>query len=57
MGPELPTLTKDRYLFAFKNGNYITKYNISPEGKTPVYTDLFVPYGEENKYITNYSYN
>ena len=55
VGPELPTLTKDRYLFAFKNGNYITKYNISPEGETPVYTDKFVPYGKEDKYITNYS--
>ena len=28
VGPELPSLVKDRHLFAFKNGNYITKYNI-----------------------------
>jgi len=54
-GPELPSLTKDRYLFAFKNGNYITKYNISSEGKTPEYRDIFVPYNENHPYITSYS--
>lgn len=55
IGPELPCLSKDRYLFAFKNGNYITKYNISKEGDPPVYTDVFVPYGTEHPYINNYS--
>ena len=55
IGPELPCLSKDRYLFAFKNGNYITKYNISKEGDPPVYADVFVPYGTEHPYINNYS--
>lgn len=54
-GPELPSLTKDRHLFAFKNGNYITKYNTSPEGEIPVYKDVFVPYGETHPYIDNSS--
>lgn len=55
VGPELPTLVKDRHLFAFKNGNYITKYNISKDGDSPVYTDVFVPYGTAHPYITNLS--
>jgi hypothetical protein len=54
VGPELPSLVKDRHLFAFKNGNYITKYNAAPPGYTPVYTDVFVPYGISHPYITNY---
>ena len=55
MGPELPELKKDRHLFAFKNGNYITKYNTAPEGETPYYEDIFVPYGTKHPYITNFS--
>jgi hypothetical protein len=55
VGPELPTLVKDRHLFAFKNGNYITKWNTADPGDTPVYTDLFVPYGQSHPYITSYS--
>ena len=55
IGPELPALKKDRYLFAFKNGNYISMYNTAPEGEPPVYKDLFVPYGTEHPYITSYS--
>ena len=55
IGPELPCLNKDRYLFAFKNGNYITKYNIAEEGEIPIYTDVFVQYGTEHPYINNYS--
>ena len=55
VGPELPTLVKDRHLFAFKNGNYITKYNIAGPDETPVYTDVFVPYGESHPYINNFS--
>ena len=54
VGPELPSLSKDRHLFAFKNGNYITKYNISPPGCTPIYTDIFVPYEISHPYITSY---
>ncbi len=54
VGPELPSLVKDRHLFAFKNGNYITKYNTAPPGYTPVYKDVFVPYGTSHPYITNY---
>ena len=53
--PELPCLEKDRYLFAFKNGNYIAKYNTAEEGDTPKYRDIFVPYGTEHPYINNYS--
>ena len=55
IGPELPSLVKDRHLFSFKNGNYITKYNISPPGETPVYKDVFVPYGTPHEYINNFS--
>jgi phage/plasmid-associated DNA primase len=55
VGPELPSLNKDRHLFAFKNGNYITKYNISEPGETPVYKDVFVPYGQAHPYITSYT--
>ena len=55
VGPELPCLEKDRYLFAFKNGNYITMYNTAEEGEPPCYTDVFVPYGTSHPYINNYS--
>ena len=55
IGPELPALTKDRHLFAFKNGNYITKYNVAGPDEKPVYRDVFVPYGESHPYITNFS--
>jgi hypothetical protein len=55
VGPELPTLVKDRHLFAFKNGNYITKYNIANPGDTPIYTDVFVPYGQSHPYISSYT--
>ena len=55
IGPELPALNKDRHLFAFKNGNYITKYNVSSPGETPVYKDVFVPYGESHPYLNNLS--
>jgi phage/plasmid-associated DNA primase len=54
VGPELPELFKDRHLFAFKNGNYITKYNISGPDEIPVYKDIFVPYGQSHPYITSY---
>ena len=54
VGPELPELIKDRHLFAFKNGNYITKYNISAPGDIPVYKDVFVPYGVAHPYISSY---
>ena len=50
-----PSLVKDRHLFSFKNGNYITKYNISPPGETPIYKDVFVPYGTPHEYINNFS--
>ena len=55
VGPELPALVKDRHLFAFKNGNYITKCNIADEGELPIYKDVFVPYGKTHPYITNFS--
>ena len=55
VGPELPALNKDRHLFAFKNGNYITKYNTAEPGETPVYVDVFVPYGESHPYLNNLS--
>jgi|TARA_B110000977_G_scaffold116485_1_gene150466 hypothetical protein len=55
IGPELPALNKDRHLFAFKNGNYITKYNTSEPGEIPVYVDVFVPYGESHPYLNNLS--
>jgi phage/plasmid-associated DNA primase len=55
IGPELPVLNKDRHLFAFKNGNYITKYNTSEPGEKPVYVDVFVPYGESHPYLNNLS--
>ena len=55
VGPELPALVKDRHLFAFKNGNYITKYNTAEPGDTPVYVDIFVPYGTSHPYISSYS--
>ena len=55
LGPELPVLVKDRHLFAFKNGNYITKYNIAGPDEKPIYKDVFVPYGQSHPYITNLS--
>ena len=55
IGPELPALNKDRHLFAFRNGNYITRYNISNPGETPVYKDIFVPYGKTHPYLNNLS--
>jgi len=53
-GPELMELEKDRHLFAFKNGNYITKFNCGSE-LCPEYTDVFVPYGTSHPYINNHS--
>ena len=55
IGPELPTLNKDRHLFAFKNGNYITRYNTANPGEIPVYIDVFVPYGKSHPYLNNLS--
>ena len=55
IGPELPALNKDRHLFAFKNGNYITKYNTAKPGETPIYVDVFVPYGKSHPYLNNLS--
>ena len=55
IGPELPALNKDRHLFAFRNGNYITRYNTSKPGETPVYKDIFVPYGKKHPYLNNLS--
>tara|TARA_B100000287_G_C20670132_1_gene793081 strand:- start:394 stop:2289 length:1896 start_codon:yes stop_codon:yes gene_type:complete len=54
--PEIPDLVKDRHLFSFRNGNYITKYNIN-EGtdKNPEYKDIFVPYGTKHPYIDSNS--
>lgn len=49
-GPELMSLVKDRHLFAFKNGNYITKWNVGTDDK-PIWTDVFVPYGEKHPYL------
>jgi len=43
-------LEKDRYLFAFKNGNYITHYN-EGTAESPSWTDVFVPYGESHPYL------
>lgn len=55
VGPELPALIKDRHLFAFRNGNYITKYNTSKEGEPAEYIDVFVPYTQSHPYITNFT--
>jgi phage/plasmid-associated DNA primase len=49
-GIELPALEKDRYLFAFKNGNYITYYN-NGTTKKPEWNDVFVPYGKSHPYL------
>jgi len=55
VGPELPALIKDRHLFAFRNGNYITKYNTSKEDEPAEYIDVFVPYTQSHPYITNFT--
>lgn len=55
VGPELPALIKDRHLFAFRNGNYITKYNTSKENEPAEYIDVFVPYTQSHPYITNFT--
>ena len=53
-GPELMELVKDRYLFAFANGNYISKCNIGTE-EAPEWSDIFVPYGTQHPYINSTS--
>jgi len=49
---ELMELNKDRYLFAFKNGNYVSRCNIGTED-SPVYSDVFIPYGTPHPYINS----
>jgi hypothetical protein len=51
-GPELMELVKDRHVFAFENGIYISKCNINTE-ECPEYSDIFVPYGTKHPYINS----
>ena len=43
---ELPVLEKDRHIFSFKNGLYITKINKGTETE-PIWGTLFLRYGKE----------
>ena len=49
---ELMTLEKDRHVFSFNNGIYLTKINKGTENK-PIWSTLFVKYGEKSEYITS----
>ena len=51
-GPELMPLEKDRHVFAFKNGNYLSKINIGTE-EEPIWSDLFVEYSKSSKYLNS----
>lgn len=44
-GPELLVLEKDRHIFSFNNGIWITKYNSGTE-EEPYWTDKFIKYSE-----------
>ena len=47
---ELLKLKKDRHIFSFKNGLFITKVNKGTKTK-PIWTTKFIPYGTKSEYI------
>ena len=51
---ELMPLEKDRHIFSFTNGIYLTKINKGTE-KKPIWGTLFVPYGQKCEYLTSKS--
>lgn len=48
---ELLKLEKDRHIFSFKNGVFISKINKGTEDK-PYWGTLFIPYGVKSEYLT-----
>ena len=48
---ELMSLEKNRHVFSFNNGIYLTKINKGTD-KKPFWGSLFVPYGIDCKYLT-----
>ena len=49
---ELLKLEKDRHIFSFKNGVFITKVNKGTEDK-PLWDTLFVPYGVKSEHLSS----
>ena len=49
---ELLKLVKDRHIFSFKNGVYLTKVNIGTE-ESPKWGTKFVPFGEKSEYLNS----
>jgi len=48
---ELLKLVKDRHIFSYKNGVFLTKINKGTEDK-PIWGTLFVPYGVKSEYLS-----
>ena len=49
---ELLKLEKDRHIFSFKNGVFLTKINKGTEAK-PYWGSLFIPYGTQSEYLNS----
>ena len=49
---ELLKLVKDRHIFSFKNGVYLTKVNVGTE-ESPKWGTKFVPFGEKSEYLNS----
>ena len=49
---ELLRLQKDRHIFSYKNGVFLTKVNKGTEDK-PVWGTHFVPYGKKSEYLNS----
>ena len=49
---ELMTLEKDRHVFSFENGVYLTKYNKGTV-KKPHWGTLFIKYGEKSEHLNS----
>ena len=48
---ELLKLVKDRHIFSYKNGVFLTKINKGTDDK-PIWGTLFVPYGTKSEYLS-----
>ena len=49
---ELLKLEKDRHIFSFRNGIFLTKINKGTDIQ-PIWDTLFVPYGTKSEYLTS----
>lgn len=49
---ELLKLVKDRHIFSYRNGVYLTKVNKGTD-INPIWSTMFIPYGQKSEYLTS----